>query len=332
MRLCAHMRFYMMRAFYTFYRSFNFCPIFSFVQFFRPAALAAAMTPDLLGMMLNPGGMNQSHIHHPHHHHHPHAHQSHMAPLSPEDLEHAIRKARYEEARLKNYMDENMYSQQPSAPPSLSPSYLNPHHPHHHHQQQHQSNNNGQNVSPNRSSSSSQHPQHHMVLPGKSEITIGIVGSPGNPNHHNHHNSSGGGGNQETSPRSATGNGLTITAIPSPNNPNGTSSSAPSQNANSSPLQVDHVNNLDNGSPNNSSGDLYNRPRSTSSNLSSGGRCGADLVVPYIHSASHHLPHHSPYHHHHHPHHHHHSSMANGYDTGVGPLIHPGAPPALSHA
>ncbi len=125
----------------------------------------------------------------------------------------------------------------------------------------------------------------------------------------------------------------TITAIPSPNNPNGTST--PSQNANSSSLQAEHANNLDNGSPTgNSSGDLYNRPRSTSSNLSSsGGRCGADLIVPYIHSASHHHPHHSPYHHHHHhPHHHHHSSMASGYDTGVAPLIHPGAPPALSHA
>lgn len=291
----------------------------------RPGALAA-MTPDLLGIMLSgQGGVNQAHHlhhHHPHHHHpNPH-HQSHIAPLSPEDIENAIRKARYEEARLKNYIDESMYSHQQHAsvnnpPPSMSPSNIQGYHNQHHHHNNGQVNTNNVLVSPRST---------QMVLPGKSDITIGIVGN-GNTSHP-----------PESSPRlnqngSGVGGGLTITAIPSPNNNNNAKNSS-----GGSPGEPTSVGGNMGGSPQqgNGNGDsMYagQRPRSTPSNLG-GGRCGTDLAS-YLHpNSAAHLNQHSPYHEHGHHHHHHpghHTGLSIGGYEGGG-LIHPGVAAALSHA
>lgn len=251
--------------------------------------MAAGMTPDLLGMMLNP--VNQSHLHP---HHHPHHHQSHLSPMSPEDLENAIRRAKYEESRLKNYMEESMYQQPiPSQPSPMSPpnfqSYLHHHHPH--------LANNGSNPGNNTARPSSQH-----TISGKSDV--GIVSPSANSAN-----------NQQASPRSTNLNNGGLTNVPSPG----------------TPRHEESTGNPDESPPPHHSGegsDLY-RPRSTASSGALG-RCGADLVpLSYLHSspsAHHQHQQHSLYNpHHHHPHHGHHVSVATGYDSGIAPLIHPHA-------
>lgn len=269
------------------------------------------MTPDLLGMMLNPGagsvGLGQNHLsaHH--------AIPQHIAPMSPEDLENAIRKARFADVdahRLKSYIDESMYTaiSSSSGPANLS-NYL------------HGSGNNA--TTPNNTEHLS---QRHVGLAGKSDITIGIVDhSPGSQQHQS----------QQQSPR--LNNGLTITAIPSP-----------SCNSSGAHLQLQQHSPGDtsrhDGSPGNANsssemgGGMHgnHRPRSNSSTGSSGGaKYGADMVVPYLHSGGHN---HSAYHAHYHHHHAHHSLgsplPSGGYDGGVAPLIHNNTvhTAALSHA
>ncbi|CAL8110678.1 unnamed protein product [Orchesella dallaii] len=262
---------------------------------FNPNAIAASMNPELLGMMLNP--VNQAHGHL---HHHPHQ-QVQLAPLSPEDLENTfIRKTRLDEARLKSYIDEGIYSAAAAAAAASSGSstqanlsaYL------------HNANNGG---NPNNNGIA-----RHLVLPGKSDITIGIVG-PSPPIHHH-----------QQSPRS--NNGLTITAVHSPNN------CSPHQHQHHQQQQNQHQqhphhspkdnNNGNAAASSENSSDLYGNHRSRNSGGSSPTvvRFGADLV---------------PYHHIYHHHHHHQSGspgQGGGYEGGLPPLIHGNNIAALSHA